>query len=55
MHDYPKNLIIEHRSEPGKDEVTLKMSAKKQEEVGDLVNKRDNQMSSNVGKNLVAK
>ena len=55
MHDYPKNLVIEHRTEHGNEEVTLKMSAQKQKDVADLVHKRDNQMTANVGKNLVAK
>jgi hypothetical protein len=29
MHDYPKMLVIENRTEHGKEEVVLKMSSKK--------------------------
>ena len=55
MHNYPKMLVIDNRTEPGYEEVALKMSDKKAKEVADLVHKRDNQMTSNVGKCLVAK
>ena len=55
MHDYPKHIVIENRTEKGKEEVTLKMSEAKQRVIDDLVYKNMSMMTSNVGKCLVAK
>jgi len=55
MLNYPRNLLIEHRTEKGAEEVKLQLPQAKQERINDLVQRFDNQMTSNVGKNLIAK
>jgi hypothetical protein len=37
MKQYPKNLIIEHRTEKGKEEVSLNMTAKKAQNVENML------------------
>lgn len=54
MYDYPKHLVIENRTEEGKEEVILKIPPHKQQIIDDMVYKNINMMTSNVGKCLVA-
>lgn len=55
MHDYPKQIVIENRTEKGKEEVALRMSLEKQKVIDDLVYEKIGKMSSHVGNCLVAK
>lgn len=55
MRNYPRELVIEHRTEQGKEEVRLHLDYKVQRQVDDLVAKFNDQMNSNISKSLVAK
>lgn len=55
MLNYPKNLLIEHRTEKGKEEVKLQLPFENQQKLNDYIQRFDDQMASNVGKSLIAK
>ena len=41
MKDYPRNLVIEHRTEKGQEEISLNMSEKQAQKVENLLEQKN--------------